>query len=92
LAKGSILAVGMDKKAQEHLKKSGTIPAHIAIIMDGNGRWAKKKKLPRVAGHNEGVNAVRDIVETCAQVRISISKRFGPQVRLHGQGAGEDWT
>lgn len=70
MAKGSVLAVGMDKKAQEHLKKSGAIPAHIAIIMDGNGRWAKKKKLPRVAGHNEGVNAVRDIVETCAQVGV----------------------
>jgi undecaprenyl diphosphate synthase len=70
LAKGSVLAVSMDKKHQEHLKKSGAIPGHIAIIMDGNGRWAKKKNLPRVAGHNEGVNAVRDIVETSAQMGV----------------------
>ncbi len=38
-------------------------PRHIAIIMDGNGRWAKRRHLPRVAGHKAGVNALRDIVE-----------------------------
>ncbi|HLP15203.1 MAG TPA: isoprenyl transferase [Bacteroidota bacterium] len=70
MGKGSVLAVSMDKKHQDQLKKSGTIPAHIAIIMDGNGRWAKKRNLPRVAGHNEGVNAVRDIVETSAQLGV----------------------
>ena len=49
---------------------SGEIPQHIAIIMDGNGRWAKSKMLPRVAGHREGVNSVRDIVESCAQIGV----------------------
>ena len=63
-------AVGVDKKLQEKLKKNGPIPQHIAIIMDGNGRWAKKRALPRVAGHNEGVNSVRDIVEACGQVGV----------------------
>jgi len=63
-------AVGPDKKAQEQLLASGQIPQHIAIIMDGNGRWAKKKGLPRVAGHNEGVNSVRDIVEACGQLGV----------------------
>ena len=48
----------------------GRIPAHIAIIMDGNGRWARQRNLPRVAGHREGVPAVRDTVETCARMGI----------------------
>src|SRR3982751_1736766 len=42
------------------------VPRHLAIIMDGNGRWATKRFLPRVAGHVKGVEAVRDIVEACA--------------------------
>jgi undecaprenyl diphosphate synthase len=46
------------------------LPAHIAIIMDGNGRWAKRRHLPRVAGHRAGVDAVRATVETCAQLRL----------------------
>lgn len=59
-----------DEKLQEELKKSGEIPTHIAIIMDGNGRWAKKRGLPRVAGHKRGVDTVKDIVEACAQVGV----------------------
>lgn len=43
------------------------VPRHIAIIMDGNGRWATKRFMPRVAGHVKGVEAVRGIVEACAQ-------------------------
>src|SRR5476651_1607205 len=41
------------------------VPRHVAVIMDGNGRWATKRLLPRVAGHVKGVEAVRDIVEAC---------------------------
>ncbi len=59
-----------DKKLQERLQKNGHIPNHIAVIMDGNGRWAKKRSLPRVAGHHEGVNSVREIVETCGQLGV----------------------
>lgn len=55
-----------DKKAFDLLKESGNIPRHIAIIMDGNGRWAQKRNLPRVAGHQKGIESVRDIVEGCA--------------------------
>ncbi len=62
--------VGQDKKLQERLHKNGQIPTHIAVIMDGNGRWAKKRSLPRVAGHHEGVNSVREIVEVCGQVGV----------------------
>ncbi len=46
------------------------IPAHIAIIMDGNGRWAKRRGLPRVAGHRAGVATVRKIVEDCANLGV----------------------
>src|SRR5512132_4128515 len=46
------------------------LPAHIAIIMDGNGRWANRRRLPRVAGHKAGVGPVRVTVETCARLGI----------------------
>jgi undecaprenyl diphosphate synthase len=46
------------------------LPAHIAIIMDGNGRWAKRRRLPRVAGHRAGVPPVRSTVENCARLGI----------------------
>ncbi|HET8947194.1 MAG TPA: isoprenyl transferase [Candidatus Polarisedimenticolia bacterium] len=44
------------------------LPRHIAIIMDGNGRWARQRSLPRVAGHRAGIAAVRDVVETSARI------------------------
>jgi undecaprenyl diphosphate synthase len=48
----------------------GRLPAHIAIIMDGNGRWAARRRLPRVAGHKAGVGPVRSTVEACARLGI----------------------
>jgi undecaprenyl diphosphate synthase len=48
------------------------LPAHIAIIMDGNGRWAAKRHLPRVRGHQAGVDAVRDAVESSARLGIDV--------------------
>ena len=68
--KGPQPATGEDKKVQEKLQRSGEIPRHIAIIMDGNGRWAKKRGMPRIAGHNEGVESVRDTVEACGQLGV----------------------
>lgn len=59
-----------DIKLIEEVKSKGNIPHHIAIIMDGNGRWAKKRSLPRVAGHRKGVEVVRDIVEGCADLGV----------------------
>ncbi|MDS1029089.1 isoprenyl transferase [Bacillota bacterium LX-D] len=47
------------------------LPKHIAIIMDGNGRWAKKRGLPRSAGHRAGVESLRDIVKACSEMGIS---------------------
>src|SRR3989442_10013918 len=46
------------------------LPAHIAIIMDGNGRWAKRRSLPRAAGHRAGVEPVRITVDTCARLGL----------------------
>src|SRR5216684_3297992 len=48
------------------------LPAHIAIIMDGNGRWANRRSLPRVAGHRAGVGPVRSTVETCARLGVRV--------------------
>jgi undecaprenyl diphosphate synthase len=44
------------------------LPAHVAIIMDGNGRWAKQRNYPRLMGHRAGINTVRNVVEACAQM------------------------
>ncbi|HTO16657.1 MAG TPA: isoprenyl transferase [Edaphocola sp.] len=51
------------------IKKSG-IPQHIAIIMDGNGRWAKERDESRIVGHSEGVNSVRAVVEACSEAGV----------------------
>lgn len=54
------------KSSTTEVPEVAKVPRHVAIIMDGNGRWATKRFLPRVAGHVKGVEAVRDIVEACA--------------------------
>jgi undecaprenyl diphosphate synthase len=46
------------------------LPAHIAVIMDGNGRWARRRSLPRVAGHKAGMRPVRTVIETCSQLGL----------------------
>jgi undecaprenyl diphosphate synthase len=50
--------------------QASAIPRHVAIIMDGNGRWASKRLMPRVAGHAEGLGAVRKIVEECRRTGV----------------------
>lgn len=57
-------------RIEEKLKKSGPVPRHIAIIMDGNGRWAKKRRLPRIAGHRAGIKAVREAVKGCGSLGV----------------------
>jgi undecaprenyl diphosphate synthase len=53
-----------------------TLPRHVAIIMDGNGRWAKKRFLPRIAGHKAGVESVRQAVKSCAEKGIEVLSLF----------------
>lgn len=55
---------------QRKLLAEGNLPKHIAIIMDGNGRWAKERGKSRTFGHREGVNSVRDIVKACGELKI----------------------
>src|SRR5215510_13525068 len=64
----------MLKKAAELLGQIDrtALPSHIAIIMDGNGRWARKRGLPRVAGHRAGITAVREVIEGSAELGIKV--------------------
>jgi len=48
------------------------LPKHVAVIMDGNGRWARMRRLPRVAGHRAGIESVRDIIETSARLGLKV--------------------
>ncbi|MDP7126293.1 MAG: isoprenyl transferase [Candidatus Marinimicrobia bacterium] len=59
-----------EKELLNAIESNGNIPRHIAIIMDGNGRWAKSKFLPRIAGHREGINSVRVITEACGELGV----------------------
>ena len=63
---------GLDRKEAELYSQldPNQFPKHVAIIMDGNGRWAKRRHLPRIAGHRKGVEAVRLVVETAAQINL----------------------
>jgi undecaprenyl diphosphate synthase len=53
-----------------------SLPKHIAIIMDGNGRWARRRRLPRVAGHRAGMRAAREVVETCSRINVAVLTLF----------------
>lgn len=63
---------GLDRKESELYRELDPLrlPRHIAIIMDGNGRWARRRHLPRIAGHRAGVGSVRSTVETAARIGI----------------------
>ncbi|MHC5227492.1 isoprenyl transferase [Enterococcus sp. LJL99] len=52
--------------------KSGEIPKHVAIIMDGNGRWAQNRRLPRIAGHKEGMNTVKKITKHASHIGVKV--------------------
>lgn len=56
--------------------QSVAVPRHVAIIMDGNNRWAKKRFLPGIAGHKAGVKAVREVIETCAEAGVEVLTLF----------------
>jgi undecaprenyl diphosphate synthase len=60
----------------QSIPETGDVPRHVAIIMDGNGRWAKKRFLPRVAGHRKGVEAVRETVKACASRGVGFLTLF----------------
>ncbi|MEO1946048.1 MAG: undecaprenyl diphosphate synthase family protein, partial [Methylophilaceae bacterium] len=70
------LSKGFFSSSSKTVPTIGRLPNHIAIIMDGNGRWARKRFLPRIAGHKRGVGVVRDVVKQCAQLDIKYLTLF----------------
>ena len=58
-------------RTKHAISASAEVPQHIAIIMDGNGRWAKRRLMPRVAGHRKGVEALRGVIRACAERGVS---------------------
>ena len=66
------IPAGLDRKESEVYSRLDPrqVPRHIAIIMDGNGRWARQRHLPRIAGHRAGVESVRSTVETAARIHL----------------------
>src|ERR687896_354656 len=65
------------------------LPAHVAIIMDGNGRWAAQRHLPRVEGHRAGIDSVRDTVETAARLGIDVLTLYAFSVENWKRPAAE---
>ncbi|MCA9727912.1 MAG: isoprenyl transferase [Candidatus Eisenbacteria bacterium] len=61
---------------RENLVARGNLPRHVAIIMDGNGRWATRRGLPRIAGHHAGRRSVREVVEGCGELGIECLTLF----------------
>jgi len=64
------------RSSTQAIPEVGDIPRHVAIIMDGNGRWANKRFLPRVAGHSQGLEVVRQVVKSCAEKGVEFLTLF----------------
>lgn len=87
-----ILAVTPPGSPEEALARQvdfTKLPQHVAIIMDGNGRWAAKRHLPRVEGHRAGIDAVRDVVETTARLGIPVLTLYAFSVENWKRPASE---
>jgi len=70
----------------------GALPRHVAIIMDGNGRWAERRGLPRVEGHRAGVAAVRDTIEAAAELGLEVLTLYAFSVENWTRPRYEVWT
>ena len=68
--------MGFFTSATQAIPIMAEIPKHIAVIMDGNGRWARKRFLPRIAGHKRGVETVRDLVKNCVSLKVDYLTLF----------------
>ncbi|HEU4442329.1 MAG TPA: polyprenyl diphosphate synthase, partial [Burkholderiales bacterium] len=67
---------GAPVSSTAEIPQAGEVPRHVAIIMDGNGRWAQRRRLPRIAGHRRGAEAVRATVRACAERGIAYLTLF----------------
>jgi undecaprenyl diphosphate synthase len=79
----------MSNDLLQRLRLDGAVPGHIAIIMDGNGRWAKGRSLPRPLGHHAGMKAVREVVEGCLQAGVGVLTLFAFSQENWKRPAGE---
>ena len=70
----------------------GRLPRHVAVIMDGNGRWAQSRHQPRVNGHRAGVEAVRDTVEACARLGVEALTLYAFSIENWQRPRHEVWT
>src|SRR5215211_3221837 len=87
-----VLASVAPGSAEETLARQvdfGRLPAHIAVIMDGNGRWAAQRHLPRVEGHRAGIDSVRDVVEGSARLGIQVLTLYAFSVENWKRPAAE---
>jgi undecaprenyl diphosphate synthase len=73
----------------QRVRVHGVVPTHVAIIMDGNGRWAAERSLPRPLGHHAGMTAVREVVEGCLQAGVSVLTLFAFSQENWQRPAGE---
>ncbi len=71
------------------MSKEAAIPRHVAIIMDGNGRWARQRGLPRIKGHEEGANSVRSVVRACRDMGVQYLTLYAFSVENWVRPAGE---
>lgn len=76
LTKKRLFSKNVFSSSTQIVPEAGELPNHVAVIMDGNGRWARKRFLPRVAGHKKGVEVVRELVKECARLNISYLTLF----------------
>ena len=60
----------------QQVRLHGAVPGHVAIIMDGNGRWARGRRLPRPLGHHAGMGAVREVVAGCLEAGVEVLTLF----------------
>jgi undecaprenyl diphosphate synthase len=67
-----VVAPGSEEREMLQAIDFARLPRHVAVIMDGNGRWARRRRLPRVEGHRAGIAAVRDVVETSARLGLEV--------------------
>jgi undecaprenyl diphosphate synthase len=71
------------------IQSHGSVPAHVAVIMDGNGRWAKGRALPRPLGHHAGMRAVREVIQGCLDAQVGVLSLFAFSQENWQRPAGE---
>src|SRR5215210_9242195 len=80
---------GSPDESLAHQVNFDRLPAHVAVIMDGNGRWAAQRHLPRVEGHRAGIDSVRDVVEGSARLGIKVLTLYAFSVENWKRPAAE---